>query len=127
MSLEQQKQAIRSEWRMPSTAESRIKGAIMFEMLEKVILAGLGAMSLSQKKADELLDELREKYKMSEDEGRNFLEKAENMAKEMKSRLYELSETEVKKTIDRIGLVPRDEFEQLQKRVVALEEKLKNN
>ena len=32
----------------------------MFEMLEKVILAGLGAMSLSQKKADELLDELRE-------------------------------------------------------------------
>ena len=99
----------------------------MFEMLEKVILAGLGAMSLSQKKADELLDELREKYKMSEDEGRNFLEKAENMAKEMKSRLYELSETEVKKTIDRIGLVPRDEFEQLQKRVVALEEKLKNN
>ena len=99
----------------------------MFEMLEKVILAGLGAMSLSQKKADELLHELREKYKLSEDEGRNFLEKAENMAKEMKSRLYELSETEVKKAIDRVGLVPRDEFEQLQKRVVALEEKLKNN
>jgi len=99
----------------------------MFEMLEKVILTGLGAMSLSQKKADELLDELREKYKMSEDEGRNFLQKAENMANEMKSRLYELSETEVKKVIDRIGLVPRDEFEQLQKRVVALEEKLKNN
>jgi polyhydroxyalkanoate synthesis regulator phasin len=99
----------------------------MFEMLEKVVLAGLGAMSLSQKKADELLDELREKYKMSEDEGRDFLGKAENMAKEMKSRLYELAETEVKKAIDKVGLVPRDEFEKLQKRVEELEEKLKNN
>jgi polyhydroxyalkanoate synthesis regulator phasin len=99
----------------------------MFEMLEKFVMAGLGAVSLSQKKADELLVELREKYKLSEEEGRTFLEKAENMAKEMKSRLVETSETEVRKAIDKIGLVPRDEFEQLQKRVVELEEKLKNN
>lgn len=97
----------------------------MFEMLEKVILTGLGAMSLSQKKLEEFLCELQEKYRMSEEEGRNFLEKAESMASELKTRLSDMAEAEVKKVVDRIGAVRREEFERLEKRVEELEKKLK--
>ncbi len=98
----------------------------MFELLEKIVLTGFGAMSLSQKKAEELLAELREKYRMSEEEGRNFLEKAQNMAREGKERLSEAAEAEVRKVMDKMGLVSRDEFDLLRKRVEELEQKLKS-
>jgi polyhydroxyalkanoate synthesis regulator phasin len=97
----------------------------MFELLEKVFLTGLGAVSLSQKKAEELLGELKEKYKMSEEEGRNFLEKAQSMALEGKERLAEAAESEVKKVMARMGCASRDELDSLRKRIEELEEKLK--
>ncbi len=98
----------------------------MLDLLERIFLTGVGVMSLSQKKAEELLDELREKYRMSEEEGRAFLEKAQTMAREGKVKLAEAAEAEVKKVMNSIGLVSRDEFDKLLKRVEQLEERLGN-
>jgi polyhydroxyalkanoate synthesis regulator phasin len=94
----------------------------MFELFEKAVLTSLGAISLTQKKAEEFLTEMKEKYRMSEDEGKAFLEKLQGMAKEGRERIASMAEDEVKKVIDRIGMVPRDEFDRLQKRVTELEE-----
>jgi polyhydroxyalkanoate synthesis regulator phasin len=47
--------------------------------------------------------------------------------KEGRERLAEMAETEVKKVVDKAGLVPREEFDRLLKRVEELEEKLRNN
>ena len=41
----------------------------MFELIEKSLLAGIGVVSLTQKKAEELIDDLKEKLNLSEDEG----------------------------------------------------------
>lgn len=97
----------------------------MIELFEKAVLTGLGVVSLSQKKAEELVAELKERYKMSEEEGKTFLEKIEGMAKEGKSRITEAAETEVQKGIEKAGLITRDEFDRLQKRVEAIENRLK--
>jgi len=97
----------------------------MFDLLEKAFLAGLGAVSLSRKKTDEFLAEMKEKYQMSEEEGKAFIEKAQNMAREGKERVAEMVDAEVKKVVDRIGLVPREEFDRLQKRIEELEEQLR--
>ena len=96
----------------------------MFELFEKAVLTGLGALSLTQKKAEEIITELKEKYKVSEEEGKAFLDKIQGMAKEGRERVAEIAETEVKKVIERVGLVPRDEFDRLQKRVDELEKRL---
>lgn len=96
----------------------------MFELFEKAVLTGLGFVSFSQKKAEEFLKELKEHYNVSEEEGKAFLEKMQGMAKESRERVAELAETEVKKVIDRLGLVSREEFEQLLKRVEALERRV---
>ena len=93
----------------------------MFELFEKAALTGLGFLALSQKKAEELLTELKEKYKMSEEEGKAFLEKMQGMAKENRDKMTEMAEAEVKKGVDRLGLVSREEYEQLNKRVEDLE------
>lgn len=96
----------------------------MIELFEKAVLTGLGAISLTQKKAEEFVAELKEKYKVSEDEGKVFLDKIQDMAREGRERISEMAEAEVKKVIERVGLVPRDEFDRLQKRVTELETRL---
>jgi polyhydroxyalkanoate synthesis regulator phasin len=96
----------------------------MFELVEKVLFTGLGALAMSQKKAEELAAELKEKYRLSEEEGKAFLEKLQNYSKESREKMTELAEAEVRKVIDRVGLVPRADYDALLQRVAALEQRL---
>ena len=96
----------------------------MLELFEKAVLTGIGALSLTQKKGEELLNDLKEKYKFSEEEGKAFLDKIQGAAKETREKITEAAETEVKKAVERIGLVPKDEYDQLKQRVEELEKKL---
>jgi polyhydroxyalkanoate synthesis regulator phasin len=96
----------------------------MFELFEKAVLTGIGALSLTQKKGEELLADLKEKYKFSEEEGKAFIDKIQGAAKETRDKIAEAAEAEVKKTVERIGLVPKEEYDLLKQRVEELEKKL---
>lgn len=96
----------------------------MFELFEKAVLTGIGALSLTQKKGEELLTDLKEKYKFSEEEGKAFIEKIQGAAKETRDKITEAAESEVKKTVERIGLVPKEDYELLKQKVEELEKKL---
>jgi len=96
----------------------------MFELFEKAVLTGIGALSLTQKKGEELLADLKEKYKFSEEEGKAFLEKIQGVAKETREKIAEAAEAEVKRTVERIGLVSKADFDALQQRLEELEKKL---
>lgn len=96
----------------------------MFELFEKAVLTGIGALSLTQKKGEELLADLKDKYKFSEEEGKAFLEKIQGAARETREKITEAAEVEVKKTVERIGLVPKTDYDALLKRVEELEKKL---
>ena len=96
----------------------------MFELLEKAVMTAVGAAAITQKKAEELVSEMKDKYKMSEDEGKEFLERLQNLAKDSKSKIREISEIEVQKVVERLGLVSRDELSSLEKRVQELESRL---
>jgi polyhydroxyalkanoate synthesis regulator phasin len=96
----------------------------MFELVEKVLFTGLGALAMSQKKAEELATELKEKYRLSEEEGKAFLEKLQNYSKESREKMTEMAEAEVRKVIDRIGLVTKSDYDELLKRVTDLEQRL---
>jgi polyhydroxyalkanoate synthesis regulator phasin len=93
----------------------------MFELLEKAVLTALGAAALTQKKGEELVQELKARYKMSEEEGRAFLERIQEIARTGRERTTEMAEAEVKRALDRMGMVPREEFDKLERRVRALE------
>jgi len=96
----------------------------MLELVEKTLLAGIGTLALTQKKAEELIDDLKERLNLSEEEGKKLLEKLQTSVKENQNKLEELAQEEVKKACARIGVVTQDEFEKLQKKVAALEKKL---
>jgi polyhydroxyalkanoate synthesis regulator phasin len=96
----------------------------MIELLEKTFLAGLGAVALSQKKAEELMAEYKEKYRTSEEEGKAFLDRVQGMAKEGRQKMQEMAEEEVRKAIQRLGGVTREEYDLLKTRVEALEKRI---
>ena len=97
----------------------------MIELIEKTLLTGLGALSISQKKAEELVCELKERLNLSEEEGKKLLEKLQQTAKENQSKLESVAQDEVKKAFERMGVVTEEEFNSLKKKVDALEKKLK--
>lgn len=97
----------------------------MLEIIEKTLLAGIGVVSLTQKKAEELIDDLKEKLNLTEDEGKKLLEKLQDAAKENQQRLEDLAREEVKKACERIGVVTEEDFIGLKKKVTDLEKQLK--
>ena len=96
----------------------------MLELLEKVVMTTIGVAAITQKKAEELVVEMKERYKLSEDEGKQLVDRIQSMAKENRDKVREMAEIEVKKVVERLGLVPVDELEQLKKRVQELEARL---
>ncbi|GFE61549.1 phasin family protein [Geobacter sp. AOG2] len=96
----------------------------MLDLFEKTLMTAIGAVAITQKKTEELVAEMRERYKVSEDEGRCFVERIQGIAEESKEKIREMAETEVRKVVDRLGLVPRDEYERLVKRVQELETRI---
>ena len=97
----------------------------MIELIEKTLLAGVGALSLSQKKADELLDEIKQRLDISEEEGRALLDKIKQTAEESRTKLEEIAREEVEKSMKRIGVVSSKDFDSLKRKVSKLEKSLK--
>ena len=97
----------------------------MIELFEKTFLAGIGAVSLSQKKAEELIKELKEQMNISEEEGRTLLKKLEALAEENRNKIEKAANEEVKKACDRLGVVTQDDLSALKGRITKLENRLK--
>lgn len=93
----------------------------MLELMEKAVLTAIGAAALTQKKAEELVSEMKDKYKLTEEEGRGYLDRLQSIAKESREKVRDMADIEVHKAVDRLGLVSREEFDRLEKRVQALE------
>jgi len=96
----------------------------MIELIEKTLLASMGAVSLSQKKAEELIQDIKQRFNVSEEEGKALLDKIQGAAKENQKKLEDLALEEVKKACERLGVVTTEEFEKLKKKVHHLEKKL---
>ena len=98
----------------------------MLEFLEKVALTAIGVAAITQKKAEELVSEMKDKYKISEEEGKLFVDRIQAIAKDSRDKVREMAELEVQKAVDRLGLLSREEFDRLSKRVEELESKQNN-
>jgi len=96
----------------------------MLELIEKVVMTTIGVAAITQKKAEELVTEMKDKYKLSEEEGKNLVERIQAIARENREKVREMAENEVQKVVERLGLVSVDELERLKKRVQELEARL---
>ena len=97
----------------------------MIDFIEKTMLAGFGALSLTQKKSEELLKEIKERIELTEDEGKQLLTRLQDVAKENQQKFEDLAREELSKAATRMGFVPKKDFDALAKKVAKLEKELK--
>lgn len=97
----------------------------MIELFEKTLLAGMGAITLTQQKAEELVGELKSRLDLSEEKGRELLERLQKTAQENQKKLEESAQEEVRKACSRVGVATDEDLKALEKKINKLEKQLK--
>lgn len=93
----------------------------MKEMLKNVLYAGMGAAFLTKEKLEELKNELIEKGKMSQEEGRQMVDDLLLKSEKAKDQLDLWINRQVEARIHQLNLVTKDEIAELQRQVEELQ------
>jgi polyhydroxyalkanoate synthesis regulator phasin len=95
------------------------------EMVEKLVLAGVGAVALTAERADALAEELSARGGIGREEARSLVEEVVGRWRSESVRLGERTGAGLAGVFREVGLVTRDEFEELELRVAQLEHRLR--
>jgi len=87
---------------------------------------GLGVFSLTKEAAEKLINEAVEKGEISRDEARKFIDEALRRGEEQKEELKTFVRQELQKLRIELGLVSKDELEELRTRLEELERKVQD-
>src|SRR5689334_23464329 len=91
------------------------------EIAEKLVLAGVGAVALTAERADALAEELAARGGIGREEARSLIEELVGRWRSESIRLGERTGVSLAGLFRELGLVTRDEVEELELRVAQLE------
>lgn len=97
----------------------------MDEPVRRVALALVGAVALTAERADELADALAARGGMSRDEVRGWIDEATSRWRGDAVRVGEKAGATLNGVLHELGLVTRDEWDELELRVAQLEHRLR--
>jgi polyhydroxyalkanoate synthesis regulator phasin len=100
-------------------------GRTLREQAERLVLAAIGAASLTGERADQLADELARKAGIRRDEALELIREVTDGWRREAGRLGERTTDAAQRVVRDIGLVTREEFEELELRVAQVEHRLK--
>jgi len=92
----------------------------MEDLLKKVILAGIGTLSLTYEKANALVKELIEKGQITVDQGKQINEELKRVMDNKQTNM----EAKLEEYINSLNLVTKSDIQSLTERIEALEKKL---
>ena len=95
------------------------------ELLERLALAAVGAVALTADRAEELADALAEKGGMRADDVRTWIEETSSRWRGDAVRVSERAGASLQGTLRELGLVTREEWDELELRVAQLEHRLR--
>ena len=94
-------------------------------LIERVVLAAVGAAAMTAERADAIADELAERGMARRDEARAVIDDVTNRWRGDATRLGERAGTTLDRLFRELGLVTEDEVEELELRIAQLEHRLK--
>jgi polyhydroxyalkanoate synthesis regulator phasin len=97
----------------------------MDEPVKRVALALVGAVALTAERADELADALAARGGMSRDDVRRWIDEATTRWRGDAVRVTEKAGSTLSGALHELGLVTRDEWDELELRVAQLEHRLR--
>jgi polyhydroxyalkanoate synthesis regulator phasin len=95
------------------------------ELLERLALAGIGAVALTADRAEELARDLTGRGELRRDEARQTIEEAMTRWRGDVTRLTERAGASLESVFDQLGLISRDAHDELELRVAQLEHRLR--
>jgi polyhydroxyalkanoate synthesis regulator phasin len=93
--------------------------------LRRLLLALVGAVVLTAERADDLADELAERGGMRRDDVRGWIDDATNRWRGDAVRVGERAGATLQSALRELGLVTRDEWDELELRVAQVEHRLR--
>lgn len=96
----------------------------MFELLKKALYLGLGAVSLTEEKLRQMLDEMVAQGALGKKEGEELIKEFLQTASENRQKLQKLIEDRVKLVLQELSLVTKEELHQLTHRLEVLEKRV---
>lgn len=94
------------------------------ELMEKVLLLGVGAASLTKDKVDELTDELVKRGQMTKEEGEAFIREAAGSARESGASIKGMASDTYQETLRAMGVATREHVDEVDRRLTVLEAKV---
>ncbi len=95
------------------------------EIAEKFVLAGVGAVALTAERADVLADEIAARGGLGREEARALVEELVGRWRNESARLGERTGAGLAGLLRELGLVTRDELQEVELRVAQLEHRLR--
>ena len=95
------------------------------ELLERVVLAAVGAAALTADRADALAEELAERGMARREDARALIEDMSTRWRGDATRLGEKAGTSLDRLFRELGLVTKDDVEELELRIAQLEHRLR--
>ena len=92
----------------------------MFETLDKVMLAGLGAMSMTKEKAESIFDEYVEKGKAKKEHRAGFVKDVMDYAEKTKDDLKKVISEQVEKAMGKQPIATKDDIKRLEAKLDQL-------
>ncbi|MDD2421513.1 MAG: HU family DNA-binding protein [Heliobacteriaceae bacterium] len=94
----------------------------MLETLRKTFLVGLGALTLTKEKAEQLVDELAKKGEVSKEDAGKMVDEFLEKGREQREAIADAAHVEFTRFRGEFGVVTRKEYEALAARIAAIEE-----
>jgi polyhydroxyalkanoate synthesis regulator phasin len=95
------------------------------DLAEEILLAGVGAVALTKERADELVGELAQKGKLTQDDARELVDEVMGRWRGDALRVGERASSTLATVFRELGLVTRRENEELELRLAQLEHRLR--
>lgn len=92
----------------------------MFETLDKMMLAGLGAISMTRERAEKLFDEYASRGKFEKESRTGFVKAVMDAADKNRAEIEKLISKQVRETVEHLNLPTRDDIQRLEQKIDKL-------
>jgi len=92
----------------------------MFETLDKMMLAGLGAISMTRDRAEKIFDEYVSRGKLEKENRTGFIKALMDAADKNRAELEKLIGKQVRETMENLNLPTREDIQRLEQKIDEL-------
>ncbi len=92
----------------------------MFETLDKLMLAGLGAVSMTRERAEQIFDEYVNKGQAAKESRTGFVKEVMDSAERTRSELEKMIGKQVEEAMTKLPLATKEDVERIEKKLDEL-------